>query len=169
VQQAGLINYTERCPLTLHFEPSQDEMSLYQAVSAYLQRKDTIAFGDKPNALVTLVVRKILGSSTFAVADTLTNIIERLKVKQRPEAETLDDFDAVETLAEEFAERPEATALATPEAPIDPTALAAEIVELEGYRSLALKIGSNAKGRELIGALPKALDEIVAKGGSARR
>jgi hypothetical protein len=29
--------------------------------------EDTIAFGDKPNTLVTLVVRKILGSSTFAV------------------------------------------------------------------------------------------------------
>jgi hypothetical protein len=37
-------------------------MHLYEAVSAYLQRKDTIAFGDSPNALVTLIVRKILGS-----------------------------------------------------------------------------------------------------------
>jgi hypothetical protein len=48
----------------LEFSPSQNEMHLYEAVSTYLQRKDTIAFGDKPNALVTLVVRKILGSST---------------------------------------------------------------------------------------------------------
>jgi hypothetical protein len=38
VQQAGLINYTERWPLTLEFEPSQNEMHLYEAVSAYLQR-----------------------------------------------------------------------------------------------------------------------------------
>ena len=38
VQQAGLIRYTERCPLTLEYEPSQDEMGLYSAVSAYLQR-----------------------------------------------------------------------------------------------------------------------------------
>ena len=83
VQQAGLINYTERWPLTLEFEPSQNEMHLYEAVSAYLQRKDTIAFGDSPNALVTLVVRKILGSSTFAVAETLGKIIERLKKHQR--------------------------------------------------------------------------------------
>ncbi len=54
-------------------------MQLYTAVSAYLQRPDTVAFGDKPNQLVTLVVRKILGSSTFAVAETLMRIIERLK------------------------------------------------------------------------------------------
>jgi ERCC4-related helicase len=36
------------------------------------------------------------------------------------------------------------------------------------YRTLALKIGNNAKGRELVGALPKALDEIVAKGGERK-
>jgi SNF2 family DNA or RNA helicase len=58
VQQAGLIRYTERCPLTLEYEPSQDEMHLYSAVSAYLQRPDTVAFGERPNALVTLIVRK---------------------------------------------------------------------------------------------------------------
>jgi len=72
VQQAGLIRYTERRPLTLQFDPSADEMRLYTGVSDYLQRSDTIAFGNKPNQLVTMVVRKILGSSTFAVADTLT-------------------------------------------------------------------------------------------------
>jgi SNF2-related domain len=167
VQEAGLINYTERCPLTLEFEPSQDEMHLYEAVSAYLQRKDTIAFGDKPNSLVTLVVRKILGSSTFAVAETLGKIIERLKAHQRPDAEVLGDFDAVETVAEELAGEVDAGS-AGQAAPIDSNQLAAEIAELEGYRTLALKIGNNAKGRELVGAMPKALDEIVAKGGERK-
>jgi len=132
-------------------------MRLYEAVSAYLQRKDTIAFGKKPNALVTLVVRKILGSSTFAVAETLGRIIERLKAHQRPDAETLVDFDAVDTTAEEFGEADEGTAQAASGAPIDPNELADEIEELELYCALALKIGSNAKGRELVGALPKAL------------
>jgi superfamily II DNA or RNA helicase len=169
VQQAGLINYTERCPLTLHFEPSQDEMSLYQAVSAYLQRKDTIAFGNKPNALVTLVVRKILGSSTFAVAETLNRIIERLKAHQLPDAASMVDFDAVDTVAEELAEVDEgAPASPAPATPIDPKKLEDEIAELENYCVLAVRIGSNAKGRELIGALPKALDEIVAKGGERK-
>ena len=78
VQQAGLIRYTERSPLTMEYAPSPAELKLYDDVSAYLQRKDTIAFGNKPNQLVTMVVRKILGSSTFAIADTLKKIIDRL-------------------------------------------------------------------------------------------
>jgi superfamily II DNA or RNA helicase len=169
VQQAGLINYTERCPLTLHFEPSQDEMGVYQAVSAHLQRKDTIAFGNKPNALVTLVVRKILGSSTFAVAETLNRIVDRLKAHQSPDAAIMVDFDDIDTVAEEFAEVvDEGAASFTSEMPIDPKKLAEEIAELEVYRALAVSIGSNAKGRELIGALPKALDEIVTKGGERK-
>jgi hypothetical protein len=50
------------------------------------------------------------------------------------------------------------------ETPIDPVKLAAEISELEGYRALALKIGTNAKGGELVSALPKAMQQIVEKG-----
>lgn len=165
VQQAGLIKYTERCPLTLEFEPSQNEMHLYEAVSAYLQRKNTIAFGDKPNALITLVVRKILGSSTIALAETLGKIIERLKEKQRPNIETFVDFDAVETVAEEYEGDAEA---ANDEPPIDPKKLEAEISELEGYRTLALQIHENAKGRELIKAMPKVLAEIESKGGKRK-
>lgn len=166
VQQAGLIRYTERCPLTLQFEPSQDEMHLYTAVSAYLQRKDTVAFGDKPNQLVTLVVRKILGSSTFAVCETLSRIIERLTHMQRPSAETVADYDVVEETAEEFDSDDENTE--TPPAPIDPKRLEAEIAELEGYRNLALRIGQNAKGITLVNALPGALEQIVAKGGQRK-
>jgi SNF2-related domain len=165
VQQAALIRYTERCPLTLHFEPSQNEMHLYTSVSVYLQRRDTVAFGERTNALVTLVVRKILGSSTFAVAETLTKIIDRLKAKQPLSLETLADYDVVEEEAEELdATEPTGSS----DTPIDPKKLADEIAELEQYRQLALNIGQNAKGLELVRALPRALDQIVAKGGERK-
>jgi SNF2-related domain len=144
VQQAGLIRYTERCPLTLEYEPSQDEMHLYRDVSAYLQRADTIAFGERPNALVTLIVRKILGSSTFALSETLTKILDRLKAKQRPSIESLVDYDVAEEVAEEMGEC--ANGESQQEPPIDPTKLTYEIAELESYRELALRIGENAKG-----------------------
>lgn len=159
VQQAGLIKYTERIPFTVSFEPKDQEVELYNGVSAYLQRPGTIAFGHRPNALVTLVVRKILGSSTFAVAETLARIIDRLKEKQRPDVETLVDYDVIEEDAEELEEGDEQAI------PIDPRQLADEIAELERYRALALAIGNNQKGSELVKALPKALAQIEAKGG----
>lgn len=163
VQQAGLIRYTERRPLTLQFDPSPEEFRLYTAVSAYLQRTDTIAFGSKPNQLVTMVVRKILGSSTFAVADTLTKIIDRLKQMRPVDIETVADYDVIDEDAEELGATDDGDSDAEP--PVDPKKLEAEIAELEGYRSLAVAIGQNAKGIELVKALPRVFDEIVAKGG----
>ena len=166
VQQAGLIRYTERSPLTMEYAPSQDELKLYADMSAYLQRKDTIAFGNKPNQLVTMVVRKILGSSTFAIADTLKKIIDRLKQMETPTVETVADYDIVDEEAEEFDDNGNGEAQEAP--PIDPEKLKAEIAELEGYRKLALSIGQNEKGNALIKALPQVLAEIVKKGGQRK-
>ncbi|HEP6426256.1 TPA: helix-turn-helix domain-containing protein [Burkholderia cenocepacia] len=166
VQQAGLIRYTERSPLTMEYAPSQDELKLYADVSAYLQRKDTIAFGNKPNQLVTMVVRKILGSSTFAIADTLKKIIDRLKQMETPTVETVADYDVIDEEAEEFDDN--GNGEAQDALPIDPEKLKAEISELEGYRKLALSIGQNEKGNALIKALPQVLAEIVKKGGQRK-
>jgi len=166
VQQAGLIRYTERSPLTMEYTPSETELQLYADVSAYLQRKDTIAFGNKPNQLVTMVVRKILGSSTFAIADTLKKIIDRLHQMLPPSIETVADYDVVDEEAEEFDDAGDGDG--TPAPPIDPFALKAEIAELEGYRKLALSIGENEKGNALIKTLPRVLDEILKKGGQRK-
>ncbi len=165
VQQAGLIRYTERSPLTMEYTPSSAELKLYADVSAYLQRKDTIAFGNKPNQLVTMVVRKILGSSTFAIADTLKKIIERLAQMQPPTVETVSDYDLIDEAVEEMDDGDASTQDSTP---IDPEKLRAEIAQLEEFRKLALSIGENEKGNKLIKALPGVLSEIVKKGGERK-
>ena len=164
VQQAGLIRYTARSPLTMQYEPSQAELSLYDDVSAYLQRKDTIAFGNKPNQLVTMVVRKILGSSTFAIADTLKKIVERLRASDRPGIEIVTDYDVIDEESEELGDNGDEEIAPA----IDPAQLKAEIAELEGYRTLALSIGENEKGNALVKTLPGVLDEIVKKGGERK-
>lgn len=166
VQQAGLIRYTERSPLTMEYTPSQAELKLYEDVSAYLQSKETIAFGNKPNQLVTMVVRKILGSSTFAIADTLKKIIDRLTQMQPPTVETVADYDVVDEDAEELEGGEDGEEQDEP--PIDPIKLKAEIAQLEEYRKLALSIGENEKGNALLKALPGVLDEIVKKGGQRK-
>jgi ERCC4-related helicase len=164
VQKAGHINFKKRNARTFTFDPSVDELSLYNNLSAFLQRKDSISYGDKANQLVVLQVRKILGSSTFAVASYLEKLIERLRRKELVTLDVTDDVEDIETAFEE-ADIDEDAAEADP---IDPIKLAAEIEELETYLSLARSIGSNAKGEVLLKQLPTVLDEIAIKGGKRK-
>jgi ERCC4-related helicase len=168
VQQAGHINYTRRMAVTFRFDPRPEEVELYEKVSAFLQRENTCYLGGKPNALVTMALRKILGSSSYAIAQTLARIIDRLEVEQAASIDTVGDLDTIEEMAEEAegidgngdedgaAEKP------TPEM------IAREIEELVGYRNLASSISSNAKGERLIRELPALLDAVVAKGGARK-
>lgn len=169
VQEAGLISFTRRIPATFGFEPGDDEFRLYTGLSAYLQRQDTIAFGGRPNQLVTLIIRKILGSSTFAVAQTLTAIIDRLGRIELPGLEDVAaDVDGADADAEEWDGSAPTDDGASDLDRIDPEALKAEIAELAGYRDLALRIPANAKGENLIAKLPEMLEEIVARGGERK-
>lgn len=175
VQKAGLINYTNRLPKTFDFTPDRLEEDLYKHMSDYLQREDTVAVGQNGRHLVTLVLRKILGSSSFAVAATLDKMVGRLERTLSISEETLDDIDGVEETAEEWREgeqAAEADALEdeTDEAAdqVDPAVLKAEIIELARYRDLAASISTNAKGKALLDSLPLVLDEIVGKGGQRK-
>ena len=165
VVEAGHINFTKRLVRTFDFEPGNEEVLLYEQVSTFLQRKDTIAFGDRTNHLLLLIARKILGSSTFAISQFLQGIINRLEEKKRIDESLLNDIDTIDELAEEWGDEDGAE----PEKPAyDPATLAAEIAELKEYRDLALSIGSNAKGEKLVEKLPEILAEIVKRGGQEK-
>ena len=164
VQEAGHINYTARNAVTFDFEPRDDEARLYFQVSEFLKRKDTVSYGDRTNQLVILQVRKILGSSTFAVSRYLEQLISRLEAKKPVDETVTDDIDSIDELAEEFDEED----CSDQEPQIDAARLAAEIKELQGYLDLARSIGANAKGEKLIQRLPEALDRIVSKGGQRK-
>lgn len=175
VQKAGLINYTNRLPKTFDFTPDQLETDLYEHMSAYLQRDDTLAVGQNGRHLVTLVLRKILGSSSFAVAATLDKMVTRLERKLVINEEALDDIDGVEETAEEWREDSDAREAEALEdetdddiGDIDPEHLKAEIGELARYRDLAASIQTNAKGKALLDCLPGVLAEIESKGGQRK-
>src|SRR5262249_45690586 len=93
-------------------------------------------------------------------------IIERLKLMQPPIIETVADYDVADEEAEELEDTENVGAQNEP--PIDPEKLKAELAELVDYRKLALSIGDNRKGAELIKALPSVFDAIVAKGGQRK-
>jgi hypothetical protein len=174
VQKAGLIKYTNRNPSTFDFTPSKLENDLYDSVSAYLQRPDTLAIGVNGRHLVTLVLRKILGSSSFAIAATLDKMIARLERKQTVAEETLGDIDHIADETEDWRDDEDAPAAEADSLDdesdddievIDPAMFEAEIVQLRQYRDLAMSISDNAKGHAMLKALPVVLGEIESKGG----
>jgi ERCC4-related helicase len=165
VQAAGHINYTKRIPATFKFEPYDNEVKLYEALSAYLQRKDTIAFSER-NQLVTLVFRKILGSSTFAIAKTLSAAIDRLKAMKQLDTEDFGDIDTLDELSEQWSSCDDSPH--DDEPLIDREKLKDEIEELESYLALARSIKANSKGEMLLNALAKVLDQIETLGGKRK-
>lgn len=77
-QVTEYVKYTQRIPITQTFIPTEAEWELYEKVSSYLQRDVLFALPKAQRSLMTLVVRKILASSSFALADTLQSLIKRL-------------------------------------------------------------------------------------------
>src|SRR5438876_4125249 len=155
-QVTAYVPFTKRHPILEEFTPEESEDRLYELVSDYLRRENLQALPSGQRSLMTLVLRKLLASSTFAIAGALNSISERLKakIKKQEPAETLEeeldkDYEALDETAEEWNED-------EPVEPIsdaDRAAIEAEIADLDQFTKLATSIEQNAKGKALIKAL----------------
>ncbi|EKD26026.1 MAG: helicase subunit of dna repair complex [uncultured bacterium] len=170
------VPYTNRISLTQDFTPTDDEIKLYESVSAYLQRPDSFALPKNQRGLITLVLRKILASSSFAISDTLGGLISRLENKQKAllltnENDCLEnyvpDYESSKEDQDEWAESDsENDDNVTDEKtlPLDGEiqlrAIRAETQELLTYKALAQSIITNAKGEALLTALNKGFDKL---------
>ena len=155
-QVTAYIPYTKRLPLVEEFTPEESEDRLYNLVSEYLQRDNLQALPASQRALMTLVLRKLLASSTFAIAGALTSISKRLKLKLRKQelAESLEDeldqdYEALDETAEEWTDDEPVELLIED----DRKAIEQEIAELDAFAALATSIDHNAKGKALLKAL----------------
>ena len=160
-QVTSYIPYTKRLPLVEEFTPEESEDRLYLLVSDYLQRDNLQALPAGQRSLMTLVLRKLLASSTFAIAGALTTISNRLKAKLRKQApaeslpteslqdELYQDYEALDETAEEWTEDEPVEFLTES----DRKALEQEIADLDAFAALASSIEHNAKGKALLKAL----------------
>lgn len=78
-QVSEYIQYTERRPLTIPFTPTEEEQRFYEAVSDFLNRPDSYAIPARQRHLTILILRKLLASSTRAIAATLRGMKQRLE------------------------------------------------------------------------------------------
>ena len=95
------IKYTERKALTQPFNPTDDEQALYERISAFLQKEDSYALPKQQRHLTSLILRKLLASSSHAVAATLVTIRERLQNLLAAGATEDDGTELVEQLIAE--------------------------------------------------------------------
>jgi adenine-specific DNA-methyltransferase len=160
-QVLAYVRFTQRLPLVQPFTPEQEEDRLYHLVSEYLQRDNLYALPASQRSLMTLVLRKLLASSTFAIAGALDSLIARLRARlTEDEASTFEssleeDYEALEGTAEEWPEEE----LPEPLTADDRAAIEREIADLTSFRNLAVSITTNAKGRALVAAIERAFLE----------
>lgn len=163
-QVAEYVRYTNRVPMVHDFTPSAAEQRLYEEVSDYLRRDQLFALPKSQRALMVLILRKLLASSSFAIAGTLESLRSRVQALRDgldapPPPEAAADFEAFDAVAEEWSdEEPEAES--AKDNPVNAAAVEAEIRDLVRFRDLASSITANAKGAALLQALRAGFEKL---------
>lgn len=89
---AEYIQFSERKEMTIDFELSPHEIELYVMINNYLKKEVLYALPNSHRTLITSVIRKMLASSSMAVAETFKVLKERLKIlKETTRKETADE------------------------------------------------------------------------------
>ncbi len=161
------VQFTRRIALTQRFSPSDDEQALYEQVSAYLQRANLIGLPTQQRALMTMMLRKLLASSSFAIGNTLRALVKRLE-DAAPEAAAAAAITADYGDADDVAEEWEGDDSADEPTPGDGAAIVEEIRVLRDAIRRADGIATNAKGEALITALGTAFDRAAGLGAARK-
>ncbi|MGV9220488.1 SNF2-related protein [Arcanobacterium canis] len=157
------IRFTERTPLTVAFTPSDAEIELYDKINEYLQRPFLWAFAKSQRHLSALIMRKRLGSSSYAVASTLERTADRLEAEVRAGRRRNDagGFITDPDITSELKEEAETSRVDT--AVIDPAdrqEMLEEVTELRDYATLARSITVNQKAVKLVDALEQGFEKL---------
>jgi superfamily II DNA or RNA helicase len=168
------VRYTNRLSITEGFHPRPEEQQLYDLVSEYLQEDNLFALPKSQRALMTMIVRKLLASSSFAISGTLHGLAEKLEEQAlTPAPATEIDIDAVtpgyeggeaqsdewvddDGEAEDDEEGAKPVHIFTEEEKVK---MRVEVARLREFQKLAESITSNSKGEALLTALSKGFDK----------
>jgi superfamily II DNA or RNA helicase len=166
------ISYTNRHALVQEFIPNEDEQKLYALVSEYLQSPRLYALPASQRQLMTLILRKLLGSSTYAISDTLLGLANKLDAIESeqvaldaPPSEDLgENFESLPEIEDEWLEDEpdeDANGSGTAAQQLSPEQrgeLRAEREKLRQFHELAKSIQKNSKGEVLLSALRKGFE-----------
>ena len=171
-QVTEYIRYTERKAITRPFRPTDDEHKLYEAVSDFLVRESSYAIPHRQRHLTELILRKLLASSSSAVAGTLETM--KLRLEQLRDEKIQDDLEFAESLIasedmesdllDEILDLEDLDAEEDKVEQIDRKRLNDEIEELDLLAGMARKIGTDTKSRSLLSALDIGFEQMAVTG-----
>jgi SNF2 family DNA or RNA helicase len=176
-QVTEYVRYTERRAITRPFRPNDEEHALYEAVSSFLQRENSYALPRRQRHLTALILRKLLASSSQAIAATLDTLRARLETLRDEKAQNDPEFaeqlvegeDVADDLLEEILSDEEATdESASAPVQIDRQRLRDEIDVLQRLANWARAIGIDTKSQTLLKALEIGFEQM-AETGAARK
>ncbi|MBC8018205.1 MAG: DEAD/DEAH box helicase family protein [Verrucomicrobia bacterium] len=172
-QVTEYIRYTERKTITRPFRPTDDEHRLYEAVSDFLQRETSYAVPHRQRHLTELILRKLLASSSIAIAGTLETM--KLRLEAMRDAKFRDTPDFIEKLIGEeeiedelldeiLGEEDPAESAGSGNEAVDRKKLREEIDILSRLATWARSIGTDTKTSTLLNALEIGFEQMAAIG-----
>jgi len=166
------IRFTERKAFVFEFFPSDREQQLYNLVTDYLQKPVSYALPPSQRKLMTLVMRKLLASSSFAISGTFRKMQSRLmEVLQRHENRQdelweeylVAEYEDYDELKDEWGEEEEVdNKIWFEESELKEIQEEAKL--LGTFADLAESIEVNAKGEQLAAALEAGFSEAENRG-----
>jgi ERCC4-related helicase len=160
------IKYTNRIALVEEFYPNPEEQRLYDLVSDYLQQENLYALPASQRRLMTLILRRLLASSTYAISRTLGALIIKLeaiiskKNATNIEENIAENFETYEELKDEWEDEEEETKEEKHYSEQDYENIKGEIEKLKEFETLAKSIHLNSKGEKLFTALGNGFKEL---------
>ena len=158
------VNFTKRTAFVQDYYPSESEIKLYECIDNYLMREGTYGIPEKQRPLLSLLVRKIMASSSYALAYTLERFINRLEEYKT----TGKMMSALSCISEDYEGGNDEYGIYNDNSLSESFSfdcLDSEIEELKRYRKMAQAIGNETKALELLKALDVSFEKIKNLGG----
>ena len=165
------IRYTSRIPMLQEFYPSAEETELYNLVTEFLSRNRLVSIRSSQRSLTTLVLRKLLASSSYAIGGTLQTIIDRIDAQMEEEesAAAFEDYEDWGNMMDEIPDADENWRQKDDTlSPEDLKLLGEEREWLQRCRELAETISSNSKAEQLSVALDSGFTKLAELGANRK-
>lgn len=149
------MDFKKRECRTIDFALSMEEGALYAKVNAFLKRDVLYSIPTRNSGLITLVIRKLLASSSFALVETFEVLKERLEklYEGTRSVDAQEGFELFWEYVEDEIEEDDFDERETEEIQFQKQQILDEIEEVESIIALAGSIKQNAK----VSALKKAI------------